>query len=68
MNTAQMIPRESDKRVQDILNDHFMDLEDRAKMIYLHDDSCLSREYDRKKPKPEMTERQIFDVLVDRCR
>ena len=68
MNTAQMIPREKDKRVQQILNDPAMDLEDKAKRIYSYDDSCLSREHDRRKPDPEMTERQIFMVLVERSR
>lgn len=68
MNTAQMIPREKDKRVKDILNDPDIDLHDKAKKIYSYDDSCLSREYDRRKPDPEMSERQIFMVLVERSR
>ncbi len=61
------LPREDSQRVQEILNNDKISLDEKAKRIYMYDNSCLSREYDRKKPKPEMSEYDIFVVLMERA-
>lgn len=61
------IPRENSERVKMILADDTT-MEEKASAIHSYDVMCLSREYDRRKPKPEMTERQILAVLIERVR
>ena len=58
------VPREKSERVQAILNDESLSNKEKAKQIYSYDDTCLSREYDRRKPTPSMSANQI-EIILD---
>lgn len=66
--STDKLPRENSERVQSILFDGRLSLEEKAQQIYSYDDMCLSREYDRRKPVPEKTVHQILMILVERSR
>ena len=64
--TENKLPRENTDRVKRILNDSTIALTQKAVDIYNYDNACLSREYDRRKPKPEMDVFQITKELIRR--
>ncbi len=62
------LPRENDDYVQDLLKDSDMPLYKKAQLIYGHDNACLSREHDRRKPKPDKSVAVIHNILIERER